>query len=189
MVRILIALLFLGACGIAEAGTGAPDEDIGVTVERRDAVVLISVDVPLEVSPEEAWETMTDYDHMSRILPKLTESRIVSRDGNRLRIAQKGQTRRAFLTFSFENVRDVVLVPHSEIRSQLVSGTLRKAQSVTRIVRRGTGSRLVNQGEYQPAAWVPLTLAMPFIEAETREQFGLLRAEIMRRKGKGLAVR
>ncbi|MEO5701827.1 MAG: SRPBCC family protein [Casimicrobiaceae bacterium] len=185
LIRIVLILLFVMP---SMARALPPNDDIGITVERRDAVVLISVDLPLDVSPEEVWETVTDYDNMSRFLPKLTESRVVSRDGNHLRIAQKGRTSRGFLTFAFENVRDVVLVPHSEIRSKLVSGTLRKAQSVTRIVRKGSGSRLVNQGEYQPAAWVPVALAMPFIEAETREQFGLLRAEIMRRRGRGAGV-
>ncbi len=183
MLRVLlVGLLVLATCAIARE-TPATD-DIGVQVERRGSLLIIDVDLPLDVSPEEAWETVTDYDHMPRFLPKLLESRVLSRDGNRLRILQKGRTSRGPLSFSFENVRNVVLVPHTEIRTELVSGTLREARSVTRIVPRSPGSRLVNHGEYRPAAWVPLVIAMPLIEAETREQFGLLRAEIVRRKAR-----
>lgn len=184
MLRHLLASVLLAASSLVAAATPAND-DIGVQVERRGPAVIIEVDVPLDVAPEEAWDTVTDYEHMTRFLPKLQESRVLSRDGNRLRVVQKGRTSRGFLTFSFENVRDVVLVPHSEIRTRLVSGTLRQADSVTRIVRRGSGSRLVNRGEYVPAAWVPLALAMPLIEAEAREQYGLLRAEIVRRRSRG----
>ena len=84
------------------------------------------------------------------VLPQLTESRVMSRDGNRLRVMQKGRASRGPLSFSFENVRDVQLVPPTEIHTQLVSGTLRDARSVTRLVRTPTGSMLHNHGEYTP---------------------------------------
>ena len=180
-VRAVVLAVLLFAVGVAAA---ASNDDIGVTVHTRDGLVIIDVDLPLDVTPEEAWPTISDYDRMSEFIPNLTESRILSRDGNRLRVQQKGTTSRGPFTFSFENVRDVVLVPPTEIRTELVSGSLRSARSITRVVRTETGSRLHNHGEYLPAPWIPASVATSMIADETREQFGRIRAEIMRRKGR-----
>ena len=163
----------------------APDaDDIVVKVEHRGSWVVIDVDLPLEVSPDEAWPTLADYEHMADFLPDLVESRVLSRDGNRLHVLQKGRARRGPFSFAFENVREVVLVPPIEIRTHLLSGTLKEAVSTTRLVPTRTGSRLHNHGEYVPADWVPVALAAGLIASEAREQFALLRAEIMRRNGK-----
>ncbi len=155
-----------------------------MNVERRGDWVIIDVGLPLDVSPEEAWLTLADYDHMADFLPNLLESRVISRDGNRLRVIQKGRAKRGLLSFAFENVRDVELVPPTEIRTRLVSGTLKEALSTTRIVRTETGSHLRNHGEYVPADWIPVGLATSMIESEAREQYALLRAEIRRRHEK-----
>jgi len=159
----------------------AAADDIVVQVETRGSTVIIDVEVPIGVSPEEAWPTLTDYDHMAEFIPNLTESRVLGRDGNHLRIVQKGRATRGPLSFSFENVRDVVLVPPYEIRTRLVSGSLKGADSRTQIQRTDTGSRLFNHGEYTVSPLLPVKLARHLILLETREQFGLMRAEIMRR--------
>lgn len=188
MRTLLRAVLFAAGTGVAALAfawpfTSAPRAgDVEVSVQRRGPAVIIDVEVPLPVTPEEAWPTISDYDHMADFLPQLIESRVLSRDGNRLRVEQKGRAQRGPLSFTFENVRDVQLVPPTEIRTKLVSGTLRDARSVTRVVSTPTGSTLYNHGEYTPGPLVPVGLAMGMIEDETREQYELLRAEILRRK-------
>src|SRR4051794_23637190 len=117
----------------------AADDDITVRVVTHGSTVVIDVELPLTVSPEEAWSTITDYDRMTEFIPNLKESRIVSRDGNRLVVEQKGRARRGAVSFAFENVRDVVLVPPREIRTRLVSGSMRAATSQTRLDRTDTG--------------------------------------------------
>ena len=71
------------------------------------------------------------------------ESRVLERNGNHLRIVQKGEAKHGPVSFAFENVRDVVLIPPREIRTRLVSGSLKSAHSVTRIERTDTGLRLL----------------------------------------------
>lgn len=181
-----LAAAFLLTFSVAWAG--APSEDIVVTVETRGSTVIIDVEVPINVSPEEAWPTLVDYDHMAEFIPNLNESRILSRDGNHLRIVQKGRAQRGPLSFSFENVRDVVLAPPNEIRTKLVSGTLRNAESLTRIERTANGMRLLNHGEYTVGPLVPVSIVSDGVAAETKENFALMRAEVMRRHG-NVAVR
>jgi hypothetical protein len=186
LLRVVLFVAGSSAAAVALAGASpaaAPSgSDVQVSVQRRGPMVIIDVEVPLPVSPEEAWHTLSDYDHMTDFLPNLTESRVLSRNGNELRVAQKGHAERGPLSFAFENVRDVVLVPPTEIRTQLVSGSLRDARSVTRVLPTPTGSTLFNHGEYTPGPLVPVGIAMGMIEDETRKQFTRFRSEIVRRK-------
>jgi len=167
----------------------AADDDITVRVVTHGSTVVIDVELPLKVSPEEAWSTITDYDRMTEFIPNLKESRIVSRDGNRLVVEQKGRARRGAVSFAFENVRDVVLVPPRDIRTRLVSGSMRAATSQTRLDRTDTGSKLTNHGEYTVSPLLPVSMVKDSIVLETRDQFALLRAEVMRRHAKVTAAR
>lgn len=182
--RSLLSLAAAFFLTFSVAWAGAPTEDIVVSVDTRGSTVIIDVEVPINVSPEEAWPTLIDYDHMAEFIPNLTESRILARDGNQLRIMQKGRAQRGPLSFSFENVRDVVLAPPNEIRTKLVSGTLRNAKSVTRLERTPTGMRLLNHGEYTVSPLLPVSMVTGSVASETKENFALMRAEVMRRHAK-----
>ena len=164
-------------------------DDIAVSVDRQGGLFIIDVDLPLEATPEEAWAVISDYEHMAEFISNITHSRVLSREGNTLRVEQKGRASRGIFSVSFENVRDVVLDPPTQIRTRLVSGNLERAESLTRLEPRGDRCHLVNHGEYVPSIWVPLAIGRHFIEAEAREQYGELRTEIMRRKRKVAAAR
>jgi hypothetical protein len=47
-------------------------------------------------------------------------------------------------------VREVTLIPHSEIHSRLISGDLKTSDFVTRIVVTGEGVNIVHSGRYVP---------------------------------------
>ena len=109
-------------------------------------------------------------------------SRITDRKGNTLIVAQKSSTALGLLKFSFDNVREVELVPHREIRSKLISGDMKASAFTTRIMSDGSGgTRVVNHGEFVPTMWVPPVVGTAFLESQTRKQFQELRNEIMRR--------
>jgi hypothetical protein len=95
---------------------------------------------------------------------------------------QKGKAIRGPFTFSFENVRRVVLIPYREIHSELVSGDLKASEFTTQVVDHGAWSEIINHGEFIPKVWVPPLIGPAIIATETRKQFGELRAEILRRK-------
>jgi hypothetical protein len=101
--------------------------------------------------------------------------------GNRLQVEQKGKASRGPLSISFENMREIELVPHSEIRSKLVAGDTMPAQFVTRIEERDGVTHVMHTGYYTPSMWVPPGIGPSLIEAETRKQYGEIRAEIERR--------
>ena len=184
--RLLILGLSLGvplALAQAPPRTDAQDaKDIVVHVKKDGATIIVDVEMVVQVPPLAAWDVLTDYDHMAQFVTNVQASKITDRKGNTLVVAQKSGTSFGLLKFSFDNVREVELVPHSEVRSKLISGDMKASAFTTRIVSNGGGgARVFNHGEFVPTMWVPPVIGTAFLEAETRRQFHELRNEMTRR--------
>lgn len=176
----IIAVLALATLPLTEL-RAAVDEDIEVRVKKDGAEVAVDVDCPVNASVAVAWEVLTDYDHMSEFLSNVQSSSVQARDGHTLQVYQKGKATRGPLSISYENLREVVLVPFQEIRSRLISGDMKASAFTTRIVDGGALVHIINSGRYTPKIWVPPVVGPAMIEAETRKHFGELRSEILRR--------
>jgi hypothetical protein len=118
---------------------------------------------------------------MAHYVTNLKESQLRARDGNTLQVFQRGSATRGLLSFSFENLREIRLVPQQEIRSRLISGTLKSSEFTTRVVDDGELVRIFNDGRFAPEVWVPPVIGPSVIAAETRKQFEEIREEILRR--------
>jgi len=177
----LVGLLF-----VAHAWTIAAEQPIEVHVAKAGATVVIDVTARVQADPEYAWAVLTDYDHMASYVSTLKSSRVVSRNGDHLEVAQTGEAKRAFLHFSFSTVRAVDLIPSSEIRSRLVSGDFKSYEFTTRITSESQGAlKIVHHGEYVPNTWVPPVIGPAMIETETHKQYADLIDEILRRQAAG----
>jgi hypothetical protein len=173
----VLALAILPFAGLR----AAVDEDIEVHVKKDGPEVAVDVICPVKASVAVTWEVLTDYDHMSEFLSNIQSSSVQARDGHTLQVYQKGKATRGPLSISFENLREVVLVPFQEIRSRLISGDMKASAFTTRVVDGGTLVHIINSGRYTPKIWVPPVIGPALIEAETRKHFGELRTEILRR--------
>jgi hypothetical protein len=158
-----------------------PAADIAVEVRHVGEEVFVRVDCPVRAPHAIVWEVLTDYDHMSSFVTNLKVSELRSRDGDTLQVFQRGNAQRGLLTFSFENLREIRLVPQQEIRSRLISGTLKSSEFTTRVVDDGNEVHILNSGRFVPEVWVPPIIGPAVIEAETRKQFEEIRGEILRR--------
>ena len=176
VLAVLAITLTVGAVPVAD------DSDIDVHVRQNGNRIAVAVDLPVHATALETWNVMTDYDNMAKFVSNLEASRIIERNDNKLIVMQKGKATRGVLSFSFENVREIILTPPSEVRSRMISGDLEASEFTTRVIDRGDSSQIVNHGEFIPKVWVPPIIGPAVIEAETRKQFAQLRTEIMRRK-------
>jgi hypothetical protein len=172
----LAALLLLSLPAIA-----ADNADIVVNVRKEGDVIHVAVDCPVRAPPSVAWDVMTDYDNMAKFISNLTESAVRMHMGNRVQVSQKGKASRGPLSISFENMREIQLVPKTEIRSKMIAGDTMPAEFVTRIEERDGVTHVTHTGSYTPSMWVPPGIGPSLIEAETRKQYGEIRAEILKR--------
>ncbi len=174
----LLALLALAPVAALAAGDTS---DIVVKVRKVGDTINVEVDCPLAAPRAIAWEVLTDYENMPRFIANLEQSVVRLRKDNRVLLHQKGKASRGPLTFPFENVREVELVPQTEIRSHMVSGDAMPAEFLTRIEERDGRLHVVHTGKYTPKMWVPPGVGPMLIEDETRKQYGEIRDEILRR--------
>jgi polyketide cyclase/dehydrase/lipid transport protein len=158
-----------------------PNQDIVVHVRKEGAGVAIDVVCPVDAPWQIVWDVMTDYAHMPEFISNIQYSVVEEQNGNVLHVRQKGKASRGPLTLTYDMLREVELVPQSEIRSRLISGDLKSSDFVTKIVQAGDHIDIVNNGRYVPKMWVPPVIGPAMIEAETQKQFGEFRAEILRR--------
>jgi Polyketide cyclase / dehydrase and lipid transport len=185
MYRKRIHSRFLASLLLAVLHTSAwsfnKDQDIVVHVQKEGQSIAVDVDCPVDAPWSIVWEVLTDYDHMAQFISNLEYSSVKDRVDNVLRVHQKGRASRWPLTLTFDNVREIELVPYSEIRSRLISGDLKASEFTTRIVELAAMVHIVNSGRYTPKIWVPPLIGPALIEAKTQKQFGEIRAEILRR--------
>ncbi len=177
--QVLAALLLSSLS--ATAWPVNTNQDIVVRVLKDGQNITVDVDCPVDAPWSVVWEVLTDYDHMAEFISNLEFSGVKDMAGNMLRVHQKGRASRGPLTLTFDNVREIELVPTREIRSRLISGDMKASDFVTRIVEIAARIHIVNSGHYTPNMWVPPIIGPALIEAETQKQFGEIRSEILRR--------
>lgn len=179
-----LACLLMLCCMIPAAlGSEAePERDVTVNVRKNGDTIVVDVSFTVPATQQEAWNVLTDFDHMNEFISNLQSSKVVSRNGNRLQVAQVGKAARGMLSFAFESVRDVELMPYSTIRSRLLSGNMQKMDGATQLSPESSGTRVEFHGESIPSVWVPPVLGVKFIGSEVQEQFREMRMEILKRK-------
>ena len=188
MARWVLLLLFsAGASAAAAAAAAAPDADIAVVVRKDKETIFVDVDCPVRAPLPVIWEVLTDYDHMSGFISGLEYSAIEGRRDNLLIVRQKGTGKLGLFSFTFENVREVEIVPAVEIRSHHISGDLESSTFTTRVIDVDGTPHIINIGRYVPRQWVPPLVGPALIGGETRKQFADIRAEILRRSSRQAA--
>jgi hypothetical protein len=138
------------------AGPARPqDADaIVVTARREAATVAIDASATIDAPLSLIWETITDYDHLAQFIPGIKTSRVVARRGPVVTIEQTGVVN--LLLFEYH----------------------------IRIVPVGTRSDryLLNwNGVIEPAAGLPVFLALPLVRSKIDQQFTAMVREIERR--------
>lgn len=160
----------------------ASEQDIEVQVEVVGDLVRIDTSFHVEATPQEAWAVMTDYDHAAGFISDLDASRVLAREGDTMRVYQKGKAKFGPFSFPVESVRDIRLAPFESMQQHLVSGSMKRLDVTTRLAPEGSGTRITNHTESIPDVWIPPIVGRLFIAHETREKFSELRDEILRRK-------
>jgi hypothetical protein len=180
-VRCSCALALLIA--LAPARSAAPgDQDVVVHVRKEHATFEVTFEFTVAASPEETWNVLADYEHMAQIVSNMDSSRIVSRIGNHIEVAQKSHGNVGPIRISVDGLREIDLTPPTEIRSHLLKGDLKMSDFTTRIIDEGAVTRVTGIGKLVPAAWVAWAVSVETVEGQTRRQYQDLRNEILRRR-------
>ncbi len=182
---ILVGLLL---CHFSVAYAARKENDFDIHVESRGSLLIIDSRVKLDATPEETWNVLTDFDHMTRFMSGLKISHIVSEPADQtVVVEQKGTLGYGPLAVSFESTKRNELVPFKSIRSSLVSGTFKHFESTTALTFDGEMTQIAYHAEVIPDTWLPAFIGSVLVRSEAKDKFEEFRAEILRRKQLGMA--
>ena len=159
------------------------DDDIDVQVRKERSAYEVKLEFTVPATVEQTWNVLADYEHMAQILSSMDSSRVVSRDGNRLTVAQTSHGKVGPLHVSVDGIREITLTPFSEIRSHQIRGDLKASDFTTSLRAEGSATRVTVSGRLVAGAWGSWALGAETVAAHTRRQYQELRNEIVRRKG------
>jgi Polyketide cyclase / dehydrase and lipid transport len=178
--RFALAIALFALAGPAFA---APAQDVVVRVTRDGSTFMVEAEFSVTATQDEAWDVLTDFDHMSQILSNVDASRIMDRDGNRFQVVQKSHAQAGLLRVSLDSVRQVELTPKTEIKSRILkSNDLKSSDFTTRLAEEGGLIKVTVRGSFVPMGLAAAAANPDAVEANTRRQYSELRDEIVRRK-------
>ena len=187
--RYLLLIAVSLFCLFAFHANADADKAIDVGVRIQDDEVIVDVTCHVRATPQEAWAVMTDYDHAADFISNLDKSVILSRTDEMLVVSQKGRMGYGPFSVPIETVTEIHLTPYAKMQGRMVSGNMKKNESMTRLIPDAGGTRIVYHLESIPDVWVPPIIGRAIVEFETRARFGQLLDEILRRKAVAEAKR
>jgi ribosome-associated toxin RatA of RatAB toxin-antitoxin module len=153
-----------------------------VDVKRAGDGYAVEAVMFAPVAPEQAFEVLTDFDHMDRFVPNVKSSRVVARDGQKLTIEQQGVAHFGALSIPYTSQRQFELQSRSVIHSRQVSGNMKKIETQMKLSSEGSGTRLDYRLEIVPSLIASSVLSEDFLRHEVDEQFNAIIGEMVRRK-------
>jgi carbon monoxide dehydrogenase subunit G len=181
VVEILVAIVGLVAPLLASSAPAAGGEVV-VHATRDGATFTVDAEFAVAADVDQTWEVLTDFDRMAQIVSSVDASRIVSRDGNLIEVAQKSHANAGLLHVSMESVRQVELKPKREIHSRLLKGDLKSSDFTTSLSDEGGTTKVAVHGTFVAGGLSAGAINVESVEAQTRRQYQELRDEILRRK-------
>ena len=156
-------------------------EAIETRIERQGEYITVNASALMQVDARIAWEVLSDYDNLAQFIPDMKSSRVVSRDGDRVRVEQKGE----FGFFFYRQPVDVTLEvlerpPHS-IDARRIAGNIRVFETRYELGTSAAGVRFDYSGRFIPAFSLPPLIGMPIVRRIVERRFRAMVEEIVRR--------
>jgi len=182
-VRIGAALFFAlftlaVAPGLVRAASAGPIE---TRIERQGEYITVKASALMQVDARIAWEVLSDYDNLARFIPDMKSSRVVSREGNRVLVEQKGEFGFFFYRQPVDVTLEVLEQPPRRIDARRVAGNIRELETRYELGTSAAGVRFDYSGRFIPEFSVPPLFGMPIVRRIVERRFRAMVEEIVRR--------
>ena len=128
-----------------------------------------------------AYDVLTDFEHLAKWVPNVTDSKVIKRDETSVIVEQHGMARYGAASFPYTTERKIELKPPSAIKTVQIKGSMRRVESTLAIEPEGKGTKIVYHLEIVPSAFAGAVMSKKFVEHEVGEQFGAIVGEMTRR--------
>jgi ribosome-associated toxin RatA of RatAB toxin-antitoxin module len=155
--------------------------DVRVAAQREGGAVLVEAQAELRAPLDIAWAVVTDYEGYARFVPDLQSSRVLSRDGNRVLVEQRGTAGFFLFRYPLELRFEASEEPLERVSSHLVAGNFKEMSGVYQLAPAEQSIHFSYRGRLVPAFSLPPLIGLPAVRASVERQFGALVREIERR--------
>ena len=156
-------------------------QEIDFAIERKGEYITVNASVRMQVDARVAWEVLSDYDNLAQFIPDMKSSRVVSRDGNRVLVEQKGEFGFFFYRQPVDVMLEVVEDPMRRIDARRISGNIRDLETRYELEASDAGVKLDYTGRFIPEFSVPPLFGMPMVRRIVERRFRAMVEEIARR--------
>jgi ribosome-associated toxin RatA of RatAB toxin-antitoxin module len=170
-----LALALSATCPAAEV------LDVSIRTARDGEFITVAASAVMKVDQGVAWAVLSDYDHLARFIPDMKSSRVVSRDGNRIRVQQEGDVGFFFYREPVNMLLEVHEEPPSRITARGIEGNIRGLETRYELRVLEAGIKLDYAGRFVPDFSIPPLIGMPLMNRLIERRFRAMVAEIQRR--------
>ena len=160
--------------------------DINITIQNDGQKIVIDAYYSVPTNPQLVWATLTDFNNIANFTEGVASSKITRRKGNTLRVAQISEIRFSGVSFNFESIIEVHLVPFKGFSTRMISGNMSKMREITKINSDGDQTNIYYHADIVPNMWILKYIGHSFIADEAKERLQQVRKEIIRRKKAGI---
>lgn len=159
----------------------AQTHEVSIRTGRDGEFITVSASALMRVDPRIAWAVLSDYDHLSKFIPDMQSSRVVSREGNKVRVEQRGDVGFLFYREPVNVTLEVDEEPQRRIVARSVAGNVRGLETRYELHSSGAGVRLDYTGRFVPSFSIPPLIGMPIVSRLIERRFRAMIEEIQRR--------
>jgi ribosome-associated toxin RatA of RatAB toxin-antitoxin module len=170
-----LALALSATCPAAEI------PDVWIRTARDGEFITVAASAVMKVDQRVAWAVLSDYDHLAGFIPDMKSSRVVSRDGNKVRVEQHGDVGFFFYREPVSMLLEVHEEPPSRITARGIEGNIRRLETRYELRSSDAGIRLDYAGRFVPDFSIPPLIGMPIMNRLIERRFRAMVAEIQRR--------
>ena len=142
----------------------------------------VSARAELDASLDIAWEVLTDYDRFSEFIPGMHSSKLVSREGDRAMVDQRGEASLLFFRFPIDVRLAIVETYPERIESNAIAGNFKELRGAYRLESEGGRLRLSYEGRFTPDFDIPSLIGTMVVRHTLEQRFGAMLGEIERRQ-------
>jgi ribosome-associated toxin RatA of RatAB toxin-antitoxin module len=154
--------------------------EVTVNATRSGAALQVEAQAEFEGSLTRAWQVLTDYGRLSAFVPDLQVSRVISREGNRALVEQKGAARLLFLSYPMDVRLAITEYPYERVESRAVSGNFREMRNHYTFEVHGAQVLLRYSGRMVPDFYVPPLIGTLVLQHNVETTFRALVDEMER---------
>ena len=169
MKRLIYFLLITSfSVALAQESSSPYDLRVGVTRVGDRFQVIASYEVPITVC--EAFTFITDYEGIKN-LPGVVDSKVLSRSGNKVRVARLLEERILFIPFEMRSELEYVEVPNKALFFEQLSGDTKYYKGSWRLLPEKDFTIFKYDAQVEPSSLVPSAVIEFFIKNIVRRQF------------------